>query len=131
MPEKRGITIVTGEVQTLERQLEVEESRYRQLEESHNRSEHERSQHELSQNEMRQKERQAQDEVRRLQQELEAKDDLVRPLGGWVLLSQICGLKTVPFVSNWGLEAKGDLVRPMGGFASLSPVRNWRPRMTW
>ena len=106
---RRGIIAVTGEVQTLERQLEVEESRYRQLEESHNRSEHERSQHELSQNEMRQKERQAQDEVKRLQQELEAKDDLVRPLGGWVLLSQI---------RDWRL-------------CHLSPIGYWRPRMIW
>ncbi|XP_070176721.1 centriolin-like isoform X2 [Littorina saxatilis] len=66
------------EVQTLERQVEQGESRYRQLEESHNRSEHERSQHESSQNEMRQKEHIAKEELNRLQQEMQAKDDLLK-----------------------------------------------------
>lgn len=71
---------VTGEVQNLEQQLEMGESRYRQLEESHNRSEQERSLQELSQTELQQRERNAQETIKRLQQELAAKDDLVSQL---------------------------------------------------
>nr|KAG5703043.1 hypothetical protein BaRGS_016204 [Batillaria attramentaria] len=66
------------EVQNLERQLEREELKYRQLEESHNRSEHERSVQETSQNELRQREREAAEQLKQLQQELKAKDDLLK-----------------------------------------------------
>ncbi|PVD21840.1 hypothetical protein C0Q70_17642 [Pomacea canaliculata] len=66
------------EVQNLERQLEQGESRYRQLEESHNRSEQERSQQEVSQNQLLQRQQDIKEQLQQLQRELAAKDDLLK-----------------------------------------------------
>lgn len=83
--ENTHVWLVTDEVQNLERQLEQGESRYRQLEESHNRSEQERSQQEVSQNQLLQRQQDIKEQLQQLQRELAAKDDLVS--NSWGLLT--------------------------------------------
>lgn len=84
---KIHVWLVTDEVQNLERQLEQGESRYRQLEESHNRSEQERSQQEVSQNQLLQRQQDIKEQLQQLQRELAAKDDLVSNSRGLLTMS--------------------------------------------
>ncbi|GFO09556.1 centriolin [Plakobranchus ocellatus] len=66
------------EVEQLEKRLEQEESKVRQLEESHNKSLQERSLQQTSASELASKERDLQDKMKQLQQQLAAKDDLLK-----------------------------------------------------
>ncbi|KAK3802588.1 hypothetical protein RRG08_027218 [Elysia crispata] len=66
------------EVEQLEKRLEEEESKVRQLEESHSKSQQERSLHQTSASELASKERDLQEKMKQMEQQLSAKDELLK-----------------------------------------------------
>lgn len=64
-------------MEKVEKQLEQEESRFRRLEEDHNKSLHEMSLMESTHEEKKKKEKETSKRVHTLEHELEAKNDLV------------------------------------------------------